>query len=217
MEKYTLVRKQRKTLSMRLDKDGNVTVSAPLHISQSEIDKFVLSHTDWIIRKRKELSARNPLPRLTMTAGEWIPFLGREYVLRFHDKRSVTIENGVIFLPKTNPQTALTRYYAKRLKEFILPLITHYSRFMGVQPQALRINSARTRWGSCSAKNGLNFSFRLAMCDAIAVEYVVVHELCHIRYKNHSKVFWNEVEKYFPQFQKAKQYLKQISYFMEII
>jgi hypothetical protein len=88
---------------------------------------------------------------------------------------------------------------------------------MGVKPTKLTITSARTRWGSCSGKNALSFSFRLALCRPSAVEYVVVHELCHILHKNHSKAFWAEVEKNFPDFRLEKAYLKKNAYYMEII
>ncbi len=218
MEKYTLVRKIRKTLTMKMDKDGNITVFAPLYLPQSQVEKFILEHAAWIERKRKQLAARNPLPVLTMKEGERIPIFGKEYVLKLWHKYSVEkTEKGEIYLPASNPKNALIRYYGQCLKGYLTSFISTHAREMGVMPTKISVNSARTRWGSCSGKNTLNFSFRLAMCDTIAVEYVAVHELCHIRHKNHSKAFWQEVEKYYPNYKEAKLYLKQKSYFTEII
>lgn len=217
MEEYTLIRKQRKTLTLRLDANGNVTVLAPLHLSQTKIDDFILKQVDWITRKRKELSALRALPPLNMEEGERVPLFGKEYLLKLWDKRSVTVRENEIFLPRNNSKAALIRHYSRQLKECIAPIIAKYSREMGVAPTKVSVSSARTRWGSCSGKNTLNFSFRLAMCEISVIEYVVAHELCHVLHKNHSKAFWAEVEKYYPPFKEAKRYLKQKAYFMEII
>ncbi len=218
MEKYTLVRKNRKTLTVKMDKDGNLTVIAPLYLPQAQVEKFILEHAAWIERKRKQLAARKPLPVLTMKEGEKVPFFGKEYILKLWDKRSVNVtQQGDIYLPVSNPKNALIRYYGQCLKEYLASFIATHAREIGVIPTKISINSARTRWGSCSGKNSLNFSFRLAMCDISAVEYVAVHELCHILHKNHSKAFWQEVEKYYPAYKEAKRYLKQKNYYMEII
>lgn len=217
MEKYDLIRGRRKTVSMRLDKEGKITVFAPLHFPQEKIDAFVTKNVGWIIRKRNELATRMPIPVLSYKNGERIPFFGKEYVLRLQKEKNVKTANGEIFLPAAAPAAALKRYYIKRLKAEIMFLLEKYSHKTGFVPTHLSITSARTRWGSCSGKNALSFSFRLAMCCPSAIEYVVIHELCHIRYKNHSSKFWKEVEKYCPDYKEIKKYLKEKSYFMEII
>ena len=217
MQPYTLIRRQRKTLAMKLDKDGNITVIAPLYLPQSEIEAFILAHTDWLTKKRAELAAKNPLPSLTLSEGEKIPFFGKEYALYFWSKRSVKVQQDYIYLPKANAKNALISFYRKALKEYILSKIPDYAQTMGVQPTKIRINSARTRWGSCSANDALNFSYHLAMCDQFAVQYVVIHELCHILHKNHSQVFWNTLAAYCPDYKAAKHYLKQKLYYMEIL
>ena len=217
MQPYTLIRRQRKTLAMKLDKDGNITVIAPLYLPQAEIEAFILAHTDWLIKKRAELAARNPLPRLTLTEGEKIPFFGKEYALYFWSKRSVKVQQDYIYLPKANAKNALISFYRRSLKAYALSEISELSKTMGVTPTKIRINSARTRWGSCNANNALNFSYHLAMCEPFAVQYVVIHELCHILHKNHSQAFWNTVAAYCPDYKTAKNYLKQNLYYMEIL
>ena len=88
------------------------------------------------------------------------------------------------------------------------PLVEHWSRRMGVQPTGLKITSARTRHGSCSAANSLCFSWRLMRYPSEAIEAVVVHELAHIRHKNHSAAFYAEVERWLPDYQKRIHLLK---------
>ena len=94
------------------------------------------------------------------------------------------------------------------LKKIITPMIEIYSVLMGVHPEAVTITSAKTRFGSCSAKNRISFSFRLLDYPPEAVEYVVVHELAHIIHKNHGAGFYACVEKYLPDYRQRVKLLK---------
>ncbi len=95
----------------------------------------------------------------------------------------------------------------KTAKEYIPEKVRYYSSIMGVIPERVSINSAKTRFGSCSSKNSLNFSCRLMEYDKRAIDYVVVHELAHIVHHDHSKAFWALVEKYMPDYKERKRLL----------
>ena len=88
--------------------------------------------------------------------------------------------------------------------------VKYYSSIMGVAPERVRINHAKTRFGSCSSKGNLNFSCRVMAYSEKAVDYVVIHELAHLLYMNHSREFWKVVEKYMPDYKIARQELKKI-------
>ena len=96
----------------------------------------------------------------------------------------------------------------RKTNEIITPILEFYSSKMGVTPSGVSINSAKTRFGSCSSKKKLNFSCRLALYPIEAIEYVCVHELAHIMEMNHSKKFWQIVEKYLPDYKERKKLLK---------
>ena len=85
----------------------------------------------------------------------------------------------------------------------------NYAKILGVTPTAVRINGAKTRWGSCSGKNSLNFSWRLMLAPEPCVDYVVVHELCHILHHDHSPAFWQAVEQVVPDRKFRQQQLKE--------
>lgn len=106
--------------------------------------------------------------------------------------------------PDAVREAELRRLAAERLP----PLTAVWSGRMGVKPTGLRVTSARTRYGSCSAKNSLCFSWRLMQYPPEAVEAVVVHELAHIRHKNHSAAFYAEIERYMPDYRQRIQKLK---------
>ncbi len=96
-----------------------------------------------------------------------------------------------------------------RLEEIIVPILENYSEKMGVSYERVSINSAKTRFGSCSSKKTLNFSYRLVLYPYEAIEYVCVHELAHLLEMNHSKKFWAIVEKYLPDYKTRKKLLKR--------
>lgn len=96
-----------------------------------------------------------------------------------------------------------------KLKEIITPILEKYSKIMGVEPIKISINSAKTRFGSCSSKKTLNFSYRLALYPYEAIEYVCVHELAHLKEMNHSKKFWQIVASILPDYKKRKELLKK--------
>ncbi|MBR6510374.1 MAG: M48 family metallopeptidase [Clostridia bacterium] len=97
----------------------------------------------------------------------------------------------------------------KSAKENIPQMVQFYAEKMGVSYNGIRIKSQKTRWGSCSAKNNLNFNCLLMLCPKNVREYIVVHELCHLKELNHSKRFWKLVETYFPDYKIAKLWLKE--------
>ena len=97
----------------------------------------------------------------------------------------------------------------ERAKNIIEPILEYYSNIMDVSYERFSINSAKTRFGSCSLKKTLNFSFRLALYTHEAIEYVCVHELAHLKEMKHSKKFWQIVEKYLPDYKERKKLLKK--------
>ena len=97
----------------------------------------------------------------------------------------------------------------QRAKEVLPPLVARWAEIMGVEPTGITVTGAQTRFGSCSPKNRLSFSFRLMDYPMAAIEYVVVHELAHIRHKNHGPDFYREVETYLPDWQTRRQLLKR--------
>lgn len=96
----------------------------------------------------------------------------------------------------------------EKTKKIIPGKVEYYSKIMGVMPKKIKLGSAKSYWGFCSATNELNFSYRLMLASDATINYVVVHELAHIKQHNHSKKFWAEVEKIIPDYKLNKQELK---------
>jgi predicted metal-dependent hydrolase len=212
MIRYTLIKSERKTISITVTPDGKIVVKAPVRAKKTDVDCFIREKQEWIkshvsiqqetARKREEfLSSR--LEKLT--------FLGREYPVVLKKPYGF---DGECFtfpdLPFEQLRPSIIGFYRNTAKAYIAERVDFFARQMGVKPSAVKINSARTRWGSCSAKASLNFSWKLMLADKKIVDYVVVHELCHIKEMNHSPQFWSEVEKILPDYQERKAALKLV-------
>ena len=148
--------------------------------------------------------------RLIVRAPQWLP---QGEIDRVVERHAAWIarkqqEQAVLREAYPEPDAAQEAQLCQQAAAVLPPLVEHWSRRMGVQPTGLRITSARTRHGSCSGTNSLCFSWRLMRYPAEAIEAVVVHELAHIRHKNHSAAFYEEVERWLPDYRARIQLLK---------
>lgn len=172
----TVIRSDRKTVSIQVNADLSVTIRAPRYAAQSEIDRILKEKEAWI-RKHMELIGRR---RTQDTSLEAQKFTAEE--LRKLADRALTV------IPERTE---------------------HFAKIIGVSYGRITIRNQKTRWGSCSGKGNLNFNCLLMLAPLEVLDYVVVHELCHRKEMNHSKAFWNEVEKVLPDYRSSIRWLKQ--------
>lgn len=165
-----------------------------------------------IYAKRKSLSLQIK-PDLTILVRA--PFgTSKKYIDEFVSKHSDWIERkcNEISSRTINPYSFTDKEInelKKKTLEFVLPRVEYYANLMGLKPSKIGVSSAKRRFASCSSAGGLNFSFRLCLYPREAIDYVVVHELAHMKEMNHSKRFWAVVEKYMPDYKERRQLLKE--------
>lgn len=206
---YQLIRSKRKTLVLVVTREGELEVRAPKRISQQEIDRFVESRREWILRHQEQARERMAArPVLRYEIGGRFPFLGREYPVLAGQRAGFSSE-GFRVREDQPIEPQLTRLFRELAREGLARRIERYAPQVGVVPAGLRITSASTRFGSCSGKNSLSFSYKLIWAPEELVDYVVVHELCHIRQHNHSAAFWREVEAVLPDYRVREQALRE--------
>ena len=212
---YTLVRAKRKTLAIHITKDAAVEVRAPLKMPLSYIDRFVASKESWIRQRLAErIRVREAKAAFTLDYGDTVWLYGRPYPLVATDGRR-PIFDGVAFripagMEADRIKEAVIRVYKQTARSVVADKLVSFAARMHVEPAGFHITSAGTRWGSCSAKRSLNFSWRLMMADEEVIDYVVVHELAHIRELNHSPRFWAHVEAVLPDYRARQHRLKQL-------
>lgn len=209
---YKLNRSKRKTIAVYV-RNGGVEVRAPLKVSKRDIDNFVLSKEKWITDQLMVLGKRQEQRRaFRLDYGCRVLYCGREYpiVARTGDRAGFD-EERFHMPPGLNMEQikhACIRIYHILARHDLTNKVLDYARQMGVMPTAVKINAAKTRWGSCSGKNSLNFSWQLIMADEDVIDYVIVHELAHIKEHNHSGRFWTVVSGVLPDYRERQLKLK---------
>ena len=210
MLEYTLKRSRRKTLAAYVLDDGTVEVRAPLRISKAEIDAFIAEREN-TLRKyiAAQLEKNEKKSGFELKTGSEILFLGEKCEIRRGDKTE--IKNGAFFVTEGSVKNQVTALYKLAAERIINERVVYFSHITGHLPKSVKINAAKSRWGSCSAKGALNFSWFLIMANPRAVDYVVIHELSHMKHMNHSETFWREVAKYEPEYKQRRRELKELS------
>ncbi len=210
---YKLTRSSRRTVSISINKNAEVEVRAPLKMSAAEVDRIVNSKQKWITEHRRmKLDSNEQRAEFKLNFGDKLTLRGVEYVLEARQE-SLTGFDGVCFYApdgcdSAQLKTAVVKVYKLIADKLIKSRVAYYAEKMSVTPAAVKINSAKTRWGSCSGRDSINFSWRLVMAGDDIVDYVVVHELAHIKEHNHSDNFWAEVGKVMPDYKARQQGLK---------
>lgn len=212
---YTLVRSNRKSVSLRIKNDGSVEVRCPLHVQQSEVDNFVLQQQNWIEKHAADIKLKNKKRNsFTVEIGSSLRLLGKIYPLEGISTDKAGFNGEYFYVPNNLPEDEIKPLVIEIYKNIATSSLKYkvkkFSSLMGVEPIAVKINSAHTRWGSCSAKNSINFSWLLIMAHEACVDYVVVHELAHILHHNHSKDFWSVVGKMLPDYKQREKHLKEL-------
>ena len=213
-----LVRSKRKTLSVSVNSLGKVTVRAPMRATQEQIERFVATHAQWIEKKKSVAKASGVQLPENGLAGYKLLLLGDSYELRLYAQTRVALdgENKILYLPEKNAEKRLIAWLKDNALRICTQAVEKQAERMGVCPASVSVTSARSFWGICTAKNELRFSYRLLYVPKEVFEYVIVHELAHIRYKNHSRSFWNEVAKYQPNWKEKRAYLKAHALLMRV-
>ena len=199
MPDYTLIRSDRKTLALEIARDGRLIVRAPRRMPQGTIDRFVAGRADWIAEKQRLMRARSAAVQPDGEI-ETVWYLGRRYALRTHDERDIRFTDDALLVPCDWTREKLRSWLKQMCRAEIAKRVPAAAVSLGVQPTAVHVTEAKTRWGSCSGKNSLNFAWRLIFCPPDVIDYVVIHELCHIRHKNHSSAFWQMAAQYDPDY-----------------
>jgi len=204
---------KRKTLTLQVTREAELVIRAPKYMPKFLVERAVWKNRDWIVRKKSEVLKRNILkPARRFLDGELVSFLGENYIMQREGRRKTPLlENGECFLVATvkNPRKVFENWYKKQAKEIITARVTELARQYGFTFNRVQISSAKTRFGSCSSRKNLSFPWRLIMLPMGIVDYVILHELSHLRHMNHSQKFWSQVEALCPDYKERRGWLKK--------
>ena len=218
---YVLRRAKRRTIGISIDHRG-LRVGAPRRSSLHEVEAIILRHSEWVVQKLDEWRSRRRPELLRIVDGVQLPMLGAQLEVRLAlgANRGVwstpgSLQNApVLTLCLRSPDDAgrvLEKALRERARELFLERLAHYAALLGVALPRLTLSAARTRWGSCSLKTGIRLNWRLIHFPHNVIDYVVAHELAHLREMNHSHRFWSVVGHLYPDYPAARDELKALA------
>lgn len=217
---YTLIRSKRRSIGFMIDDDG-LRITAPKWVTLTEIENAIIEKQRWIFTKfneRRERSARRLQPQMTWRDGGTLPYLGSDITLRIRATQAAGIlydaesRELTVCLPGNAAEQQLKdrvqgwlQLEAKRIFAERLPI---YAEKLDVTYQSFALSSAMTQWGSCTSDGRIRLNWRLIHFALPLIDYVIAHELSHLREMNHSPRFWATVQSAFPEFAAAKKALR---------
>lgn len=220
---YVIVRSRRrkKTIEITLDPAEGVLVSAPAQLPSGDVARVVRKRAGWIVRKTTE-AMLHPRPK-QFISGESLPYLGRQvriFVQHAPVRRVELAFNHWSFrikvpahLQRDARRRAILRavqaWYRKRALERLRTRVGRWASATGATASTVLVRDQRQRWGSCGPDGTLRFNWRVIMADLALIDYVVVHELLHLRVRNHSREFWTEMARLLPDFKVRRARLKE--------
>ncbi len=210
---YRIVRSRRKTIAVVIDRHGNVVAKAPLYVSDKAIDDFVQSKKDWIETHVNNVAqATNERIKCLEAPPEWLPLMGEKCPVVHTEPYGYG--DGVFHLPENMELERLLPYLRKLYADIAKKTLPYRTKLiadrMHVKINEIKVNSAKTRWGSCSSNGNVNLSWKLIAAKSRVIDYVIVHELCHVEHMNHSPEFWAKVESILPDYKELREELSDV-------
>ena len=197
--KVDIIRERRKSLKAYVH-EQKIIIKAPLFVSDKVIQSFLQTHQEalmqWIEREREAM--------------ERLYLFGRAYLVRKELDEGYLFD-GEFFWCGEDVQKHKEAFWKERAREYLPQKAKALAKSFGVRFLRVKISAAKRRWGSCSAKGSINLAFRLMQLPQDVIEYVIIHELCHLTHMNHSKDFWKLVQRRCPDFKEREKRLKHLS------
>lgn len=209
-----IVRSARKTVAIEITPEGCIIIRAPKRLSLKAIEELVQDKEKWIRGKLQEIGRQQKLRQpLQFQTGDELWFLGEKYTFTVTDGSGMIYRQGdQLYFPREQLERGpelLSRWFKKEAEGILRERTEFFSGLTGIKYNSVKIAAARKRWGSCSSKGNLSFSWRLLQAPLPVIDYVVVHELVHIEHMNHSRQFWARVEEILPDYREKREWLRE--------
>lgn len=217
---YELLRSdERKTADIVIERDGHISVRAPQHLSEEQIDDVVARKRLWIYRNLAEWRDLNA----TRVVREWVNgegflYLGASYRLLLVQEQDepLKLKDGRFCLQRKLVEAGgeeaakrvFEKFYSEKGVERIKKRVAYFSPKVGVSPSSIEVREIGYRWGTCTSDGRLSFHWKSMMATPRVIDYIVVHELCHLHHRDHTEAYWNEVDKVMPDYYERKIWLR---------
>ncbi|WP_299775433.1 SprT family zinc-dependent metalloprotease [uncultured Pseudoteredinibacter sp.] len=208
-----LIRSKRKSLAITIEA-GRVIVRAPLRLPKSEIQAFILKKQAWILRTVKSQSEQlAEVPQRQYIDGEYLPWRGRSLCLRLKPRKRITERIGdelyTSIAEKSQIEERVQAWYRKESKLVLTQKVERLTAAHGLKFAEVKVRKNKRRWGHCTSKGVLQFNWLIMLAPESVIDYLVAHEVAHLRHFNHGPEFWRLVACFEPDYQQAQAWLKE--------
>lgn len=215
--KIIITRKKIKNLILKINDNSEILISAPYYVSEACINNFIKSKEDWIKKQLEVIKNKNNNNNLSYNNGEEFIFLGKKYNIisdiSLISKCFIQNNNFYILSPDNlfNTKHKIVQDFIIKNLDFIFSdICSKLSQKVGLFPKSIKIRDMKSRWGSCNIKTkNITLNYRLYLKPIEAIEYVILHEICHLLYPHHQKSFWDFVAKFMPDYKIRKKILNK--------
>ena len=220
--------RNRDTMSISVEPPNNILVVAPTGTPEENIKEIVKSRGKWIVQKLFEFrNIEAKKVNREFVNGESFMYLGRNYSLQIHIDKALQNNSKVklfrgkfhVYVKEKNEEIikeAMEAWSREKTEEQVRKRIKYYKKFFEKKPSDIKVKEQKKRWASCTSKNELLFNWRCGMAKATALDYIVVHEMCHMYYKNHSQEFWDLVASVMSDYESRKEWLRDYGIRMDL-
>lgn len=219
---YRVHKTNRKTISLTLERNNEVVIKAPNHATAEKIEDFFVRKQEWLYTKLEEKNTFVDYPnKREIQSGRGFYYMGRMYKLeivehvdfklRFH-KNKFELNKEYI----ENWHDIFIEWYIERFNQKILSRVKSYSKKHNLIPEKISIKDLNNKWGNCSKENKISFHWKIILAPISVIDYVIVHELCHIKYKNHSPAYWTLLSRFMPDYDNHKDWLRRYGVELDI-
>lgn len=206
---------RRRTLGLTVERDGSLVLSAPPDIADVRLERFAKEKRFWVYQKLAAKEALPPaLPVRKYMTGEGFPYLGRSHRLQLVAEQDVPVklEGGRFKMRRSEASHGrgeMVRWYTEHARAWITTRVARHAERSRVGPSAIAIQDLGFRWGSCGKGGRLNFHWQSILLPPRIVEYIVVHELVHMREPHHTRTFWRALERTIPDWEPRRRWLAE--------
>lgn len=213
-----IIKSYRRSLSLTINKNGELIVHAPKRLSTDQIFKYIIEKEKWILNKQKEIQERLSINKDVINYNQ-ILFLGKKYNIdRYEGLKKIELTDSALLIPVSTEDiiSKLKNWYAKMAKKIISERLEYFANLMQLDYATVKINNSKTRWGSCDINRNIKLNFRLVMLPHKILDFVLIHELAHIIEFNHSKDFYKVIATVMPAYKLQQKQLKNYDYLLSL-